>query len=132
MVVDTNVLISGAFFSGAPSLIIDACVNSQFTLVLSPDIIDEYQRVGEIFTKKQPNVPFQRFLGVLISKALIVEPIHIQSEICRDPDDQKFLECAISSNSKCLVSGDKDLLVIKEYKGLTIYSPRDFVDAFLS
>ncbi|MCD4653294.1 PIN domain-containing protein, partial [bacterium] len=53
IVVDTNVLISGAFFSGAPSQIIDACVNGQFTLVLSPDIIDENQRVGEIFTKKQ-------------------------------------------------------------------------------
>jgi uncharacterized protein len=131
IVIDTNVLISGAFFSGAPSRIIDACVRGKFDLLLSADIIEEYRRVGEIFTRKQPNVPFDRFLGILVSKAVFVEPTNLETVVCRDPDDMKFLECALASNAKCLISGDKDLLVIKDYKGITIYTPRVFVDVFL-
>ena len=131
IVVDTNVLISGAFFSGVPSKIIDACVGGNFKLVLTTEIIEEYRRVGEVFTKKRPNVDFERFLGILISKAVFVEPAHVDPDICRDSDDVKFLECALASNSKYLVSGDKDLLVIKDFSGVTIYTPREFVDEFL-
>ena len=131
IVVDTNVLISGAFFSGPPSKIIDACVGGQFKLVLTTEIIDEYRRVGEIFTKKRPNVDFERFLGVLISKAVFVEPTQIDSKVCRDPNDLKFIECALASNAEYVVSGDKDLLDIKNYSGVLIYSPRKFVDEFL-
>ena len=131
IVVDTNVLISGAFFSGAPSKIVDACVDGNFKLVLTSEIIEEYRRVGEVFTKKKPNVDFERFLGILISKAVFVEPAHVDPKVCRDPDDVKFLECALAGNSKYLVSGDKDLLVIKNFRGVTIFTPREFVDEFL-
>lgn len=131
IVVDTNVLISGAFFSGAPSKIIDACIGGNYRLVFTTEIIDEYRRVGEVFTKKKPNVDFERFLGILISKAVCVEPVHVDQAVCRDPDDVKFLECALAAKAKCLVSGDKDLLDIKNFPGVAIYSPRDFVDEFL-
>ena len=131
IVVDTNVLISGAFFSGIPSLILDACVKGKLKLVLTPEILEEYQGVGEEFSRKRPNVVFEQFLGILIAKALIIESTQIESNICRDPDDQKFIECAVSGNSKYLVSGYKDLLDIDEYKNVEIYSPREFSDKFL-
>lgn len=131
IVVDTNVLISGAFFSGGPSDILDACVRGEFKLVLSTEIIEEYQRVGEIFTSKRPNVEFERFLGVLIAKAIFVEPNRLDQGICRDPDDVKFIECALASDAKYLVSGDKDLLSIGSYSGISICTPREFIDEFL-
>jgi predicted nucleic acid-binding protein len=48
IVVDTDVLISGAFFSGPSSRILDACVHGECQLVKSPPILDEYSRVGEV------------------------------------------------------------------------------------
>ena len=132
IVIDTNVLISGAFFAGAPSKILDACAVGELKLALSAEVVKEYRRVGEVFTMKRPNIDFERFLGVLISKAIFVEPVHINENICRDPDDIKFIECALASNSNCLISGDKDLLAVKSYGGVTICTPRVFVDEFLT
>lgn len=99
IVIDTNGLISGACVSGTPSRIIDACVRGESDLLLSGNIIEEYRRVGEIFTRKQPNVPFERFLGILISKAVFAEPTNLEIVVCRDPDNMKFLESALAGNS---------------------------------
>ena len=52
IVVDTNVLISGTFFSGTPSVLVDACFTGDLELVVSPEILAEYTRVGEEFTGK--------------------------------------------------------------------------------
>lgn len=60
----------------------------------------------------------------------IIDPItHI--EICRDPDDNKFLECAKDSHAIYIVSGDKDLLIIKEYENIQIVTAKDFCEKFL-
>lgn len=96
IVIDTNVLISGAFFAGPSSRILDACIRGRFQLVLSPAIVEEYVRVGEEFTRERPNVPFARFLDVLIGSALLVEAPDLPEPVCADPDDDKFIACALA------------------------------------
>lgn len=46
--------------------------------------------------------------------------------ICRDPDDNKFLECAKNSHALCIVSGEKDLLVIEQYGNIQIVTAKNF------
>ena len=53
MVLDTNVLISGAFYAGPPFQILQSCIEGEFQLVLSPEILVEYRRVGEKFSRKR-------------------------------------------------------------------------------
>ena len=48
--------------------------------------------------------------------------------ICRDPDDDKFLNCAVNAGARYLVSGDDDLLVLKEIYGIPILKPREFLN----
>jgi len=48
-------------------------------------------------------------------------------EVCRDPDDDNILAAAVSGKCDCIITGDKDLLVLKEYEGIDIFSPRDFL-----
>jgi predicted nucleic acid-binding protein len=48
--------------------------------------------------------------------------------ICRDPKDDMVLECAESSGADLIVTGDKDLLAVSEYKGIRILTPRAFLD----
>ena len=50
---------------------------------------------------------------------------------CDDPDDNKFIECAIASNAKLIVSGDKHLLKISGFQGIAVCKPRDFIDLYL-
>ncbi len=52
-------------------------------------------------------------------------------EICRDPDDNKFIECAVDSRAIYIVSGDKDLLDIKKYKDIKILTAKEFCDMYI-
>lgn len=62
-----------------------------------------------------------------------IEIISSESKIAasRDIDDDKFIECAIDSNSLYIISGDQDLLVLKEYKGVQIITAKDFCEKYL-
>ncbi len=69
-------------------------------------------------------------LAPLIQTMEIIEPVsHI--EVCRDPDDDKFLECAKDSHALYVVSGDKDLLVIGKYENIQIVTAKDFCEKYL-
>lgn len=57
----------------------------------------------------------------------LVTPVALASQVCRDPDDDNILAAALSGPCDCVVTGDKDLLVLKRYEGVAIYSPRDFL-----
>ena len=52
-------------------------------------------------------------------------------EICRDVDDNKFIECAVDAKALYIVSGDSDLLDVQEYDGVRIITAKDFCDRFL-
>ena len=59
--------------------------------------------------------------------------IETESEIdvCRDPDDNKFIECAVDAKALYIVSGDNDLLDIEEYDGIRIITAKEFCDEYL-
>ena len=52
--------------------------------------------------------------------------------VCRDPKDDMFLACAVTSKTKIIVSGDRDLLSVSGYKGIEILTPRRFVEKYIS
>ena len=131
LVMDTNVLISGAFYPGPSSRILDACVQGRHQLVLSPGIIHEYSRVGEEFTNKRPNVSFDRLLDILISTALLVQPPPLPQPVCEDPDDDKFIACALAGGAKVIASGDNHLLSVSGYAGIEILRPKRFEDEYM-
>jgi putative PIN family toxin of toxin-antitoxin system len=49
-------------------------------------------------------------------------------KVCRDPKDDMVLECAVVAGAQCIVTGDKDLLVLNPYKGIYIVSPAEFLE----
>ena len=57
----------------------------------------------------------------------IVEPEALPKSICRDKDDDRVLATALTGRAAIIVSGDKDLLVLKRFRGIKIFSPRQFV-----
>lgn len=130
IVIDTNVLISGVFFGGFPRKILTSIVNQKIIACATTEIISEYEEiVQEMIDRKQGHIN-KSILSPLIRVMEIINPIsHI--EVCRDPDDNKFLECAKDSNALYIVSGDKDLLVIKEYENIQIVTAKDFYEKFL-
>lgn len=131
IVLDTNVLISGIFFSGPPSIIIQAWRNSKIKIILSKEILEEYQRVAEELSSKFSAVDIDRIIELLTIYGEVFETKDISVSVCEDPDDNKFIECAIASSSKLIVSGDKHLLNITGYQGISVLKPKDFIDNYL-
>jgi putative PIN family toxin of toxin-antitoxin system len=66
-------------------------------------------------------------VSLLRSRMELVVPAKLERQVCRDPDDDNVLAAAVSGKCDCIITGDKDLLVLKEYEGITILSPRDFI-----
>ena len=58
----------------------------------------------------------------------LVVPVNLSSPICRDADDDNVLATAKSGNCECIITGDKDLLVLVEFEGIKIYTPREFLN----
>ena len=131
IVIDTNVLISGVFFGGVPRKILSAVVSQKITACATAEIINEYEEiVQEMINRKQGHIN-RAILSPLIQAMEIIEPVtHIG--ICRDPDDNKFLECAKDSHALYIVSGDKDLLVIEQFGNIQIVNAKDFCEKYFS
>ena len=131
LVVDTNVFISGVFFSGPPYTILDAWRRDRVELVVSPDILAEYAATGEELASTYPLVDLAPWLELAATRAVVVEAAPLAGQVCTDPDDDKFLACAIAGRTKFITSGDRALLAASGFKGLTILTPRRFVDKYL-
>jgi putative PIN family toxin of toxin-antitoxin system len=131
IVLDTNVLISGIFFSGPPFKILEAWRDGRLKMVVSPDILEEYYRVGEILSNRYPDVDTTLVLEFITINAEIVSPSSLEEPICSDPDDDKFFTCAIEGRCSVIISGDKHLLDKSGYAGVSVQKPRDFVDKVL-
>jgi len=131
IVFDTNVFISGIFFSGPPSIILQAWRDLKIQIILSEEILEEYQRVAEELSSKYPAVDIDQIIELLTIYGEVFETEGISVTVCEDSDDNKFIECAIASNSKLIVSGDKNLLNITGYQGISVLKPKVFIDNHL-
>ena len=132
VVMDTNVFVSGVFFSGPPYQIIKAWQSGEFELVVSEEILDEYRRVGEVLAEARPNIDLNPILNFVIAHAKVYKPVKLKEPVCKDPDDDKFFACALAGGSKVIVSGDKHLLKVSGYQGVEVLKPREFVDMYLA
>ena len=133
VVADTNTLISGFLWSGAPAQFLDAALDSRLTIFSSKSLLDEFEA-----TLSAP-----KFLSRLNAKGLTasglvtkfrnscheVTPslVDLPSNL-RDADDLAVLACAIAVPVDLIVSGDKDLLVLGQFRGIPIVDSRDALE----
>lgn len=127
IVLDTNVFMSGIFWSGPPSDVLDLWQQGKITLCITPDILEEYISVGKRLTKKYPGIDVSPFIELVTIYGHMVPDIKLAETISRDPDDDKFIACAVSAKAKVIVSGDKDLLDLIKHKQIDILTPKSFI-----
>jgi len=127
VILDTNVFISGVFFSGPPYQILNEWRNGKIKLVMSRDILSEYKRVGEVFADKFPSIDLQPILNLVTIEAELYDTKDFSEPVCSDPDDDKFLACALASGSKIIVSGDKHLIRLSGFEGIEVLRPGEFI-----
>ena len=127
VVIDTNVFVS-SFFGGLPRKIVDLWKQGGVTWCISRDILNEYMavlvRMG--LTGEKEMAELLQLFGKGVNVLFAANP-PVLKIVQRDPDDDKFIECAVALKAQCIVTGDKDLLVIKEYAGIAFRTPREFL-----
>ena len=132
VILDTNVFISGVFFAGPPYRILEGWKAGKVQLVLSHKILGEYQRVGDKLAEQFPGVDLRPMLELVTMNAEIFSDQIIPEPVCEDPEDDKFIACALASGCRVIVSGDKHLLKVSGFGGIRVIRPRAFVDQYLS
>ena len=126
IVVDTNVLASAVFFGGKPYQLLHYIMEGRVDVVASKEIVDEYEEIVSRLQQKYPaistRIPLQDILAQF-------EIIRVSSDIhvSRDPDDDKFISCAVDGKCIYIVSGDSDLLTIGNYGDIEILTVVDFL-----
>ena len=132
-VLDTNVLVSGLVAEGgAPRRILDAWLEDRYTLVTSLYLVEElvhvlsYPRIAKRLKLSEGEMA--TILAALLSKAAVT-PGHVRLPgVTRDPKDDAVVACAKEGEADTIVSGDQDLLVLNEYDGIQVVTPRRFLE----
>lgn len=128
---DTNVLISGTFWSGDSFKILKLIDQKKIECVLSKEIIREYHRIiqsNEIMAKtKKRELLTKRIVAKVINNSIIVEPTTQLAVITEDEPDNRILEAAQDGKANFVISNDKHLLKLKKYEAIEILNPRAFL-----
>ena len=86
VILDTNVFVSGVFFSGPPYRILEAWRDSKIQLVVSQEILDEYRRIGESLAEQFQNVDLEPILELVTMGAEMFSVQNLREPVCKDPD----------------------------------------------
>ena len=130
VVIDTNIFVS-SFFGGNPRKIVDFWKKGKITLCLSKDILDEYvdvlQRIGLGDGREVEELLslFAKGFNILFTtKTPKIKAVR------DDPDDDKFIECAVGLKAEVIITGDKALKAMNEYMGIKILTPQQFLKTY--
>lgn len=131
-VVDTNVIISGSLWEGRPAEVMRQIETGRVEMYLSADILEEIEEVLEQEKLKGPiarsGQSVKMVMNKIYSMASIVNPKVKVRRVKEDPDDNKFLECAVECKADYIISGDKHLLDLGEHGGIKIVLASQFLE----
>lgn len=132
-VLDTNVFVSGgAISAGAPYQIMNHWRNKDFVMVVSPQLIAEYEEVlSRPGVMKYTGLTPQenaRYIQEVKDRVYMTSGALTLNVLINDPDDNMVLACAEEGIATHLVTGNTKHFPFKEYKGIQIVTPRAFLD----
>jgi len=125
-VLDTNVILSSIFWKGKEHEVVKKGLEGAYVLVTSKDIVDEVVRK----LRDKFKFPEDKIGELLVLLKHFCEIITIKTRlkiVTEDPTDDKIIETAVDGNADFIVTGDKHLLKLKEYKGIKILKSREFL-----
>jgi putative PIN family toxin of toxin-antitoxin system len=129
IIIDTNIVISGLFFKGLPKKLLSELDELKFEICVNEEIFTEYtKKINQKILK--PKYHLDKELRNKFFSSLQSFEIKSDLKVCRDPDDDKFINCAIDAKAIYIVSGDNDLLTIKNFAEIEIVTAREFYEKY--
>lgn len=133
VVLDSSVLVSGFLTEGgATATLLTRYRQGAFALNISPWIVTETERAllrpRNVNRYRYRPEDVRQFLDGLAGSAQILPDAPVVPAVTRDPSDDWVIACAVAARADYLVTGDDDMLVLAEYQGIQIVTPRKFLD----
>jgi len=131
VVLDTNVLVSALLFETTLSKVIDLWQSGAIVPVISKDT---FQELRAVLAYPKFSLTQDEIRAILEQEILpffeVIEVVEEVKRICNDPADDKFISCALAASADYIVSGDKALIDLKQYKSVKIIKPSEFLKLF--
>ncbi|HEX6040908.1 putative toxin-antitoxin system toxin component, PIN family [Longimicrobium sp.] len=124
ILLDTNVLVAAFVSRGVCSVLLEHCSEAHH-LVTSDGLLEEYREKLSGKFRMSAEAADER-IAFLRSIIQLVPTEPLPAPVCRDPDDDLVLATAVAGECGCIITGDNDLLVLKQYAGIDIIAPGDF------
>lgn len=129
LVLDVNTLVSGLLWRGAPRDLLNHARHSRYKLISSTALIaslDDVMRRQKFVSRLYAAGLSAHDLVIDITRlAEFVSPSELTAAICRDPDDDVVLATAIGGHADAVISGDRDLTVLRQVNGIPILAVHD-------
>lgn len=126
VVIDTNIFISAFGWGGRPFKLIELLEDGEIRNCVSEETFNE---LFEALTYPKLSFPIKlqtEILEFVLAHSDFYSPKE-DLKLTRDPEDNKFIECALSANASFIITGDKGLLSIKQFHNIKIVTPDDFL-----
>ena len=128
VVLDSNIFVSSFFWKGNPRKVFDRVTNGVDELFITDEILDEITRV---MSRKKFDLNINEindYVNVIESYSIKLICKSNLKKISRDTDDDKILQCGLEGNVDFIITGDDDLLVLKNYENIKIVTPKEYLN----
>jgi putative PIN family toxin of toxin-antitoxin system len=127
VVLDSNVYISSFFWKGNPRKVYDRVTDGKDIGFINDAILHEIFDVMSRPKFKASIDEIKSYVAIIDSISIKIEDSETAETISRDRDDDKIIDCAVKASEDFIISGDDDLLVLKQHKGIFIVTPSEYL-----
>jgi len=131
VVLDTNILVSALLFDGELCRFVELWQQGKIIPLISKDTFSELTAVLEYPKFSLSSTEIRSIIeNEILPYFEVIETSEDDQGVCRDPMDDKFIDCALSASADFLISGDKDLTALKHYKSVKIVHASEFLRVY--
>ncbi len=132
LVLDTNVVVAGLLWLGPPRRLVDQAIERHFELFSSAALIDELTRTLGYPKFAQRMAQYDTNAAILVAQyqalTYLLTPTHIPRVVPRDADDDQVIACAVAAQADLIVTGDRHLLELGGFRGISIVKPAEALE----
>jgi putative PIN family toxin of toxin-antitoxin system len=127
-IIDTSVFVAAIFWQGSARECLVRFARRQFQMFVTELILEEYAATAwDLKLEEDLAQNPQPWLNWISSRATILAPVTLAEPVSADPEDEKFLECALAARADYIVSRDRHLLQLEKPFGITVVDDREFL-----
>jgi putative PIN family toxin of toxin-antitoxin system len=128
IVLDSNIFVSSFYWAGNPRKVFDRVTNGLDELYITDEILKE---IYSVMSNKKFDTSIdeiKEYVNIIESYSIKLPSKNMPEKVSRDKDDNKILQCGFDGNVDFIITGDNDLLILKEYKKIKIVKPKEYLD----